>query len=129
MKLSIIIPVYNEENHIGEIVPQVLNAPIDISKEIIIVDDGSTDKTTKILKKYHKNANIKIVLQPHNKGKGAAIRQGLAFASGDIILIQDADREYKICYDGRNHHRVDYAAWCCHRTDEHHAGFCHRAHP
>jgi glycosyltransferase involved in cell wall biosynthesis len=95
-KLSVIIPVYNEENHIEKIIPEVQNAPIKIASEIIIVDDGSTDKTINILKKYSPNKNLKIVYLPKNKGKGAAIREGLKFATGDIILIQDADDEYSV---------------------------------
>jgi len=93
MKLSIIIPVYNEENHIEEVIARVQKAPIDISREIIIVDDGSTDKTGKILKK-NREENIKTVYFPKNKGKGAAIRKGLTIAKGEIILVQDADLEY-----------------------------------
>lgn len=96
MKLSIIIPVYNEENHIEKIIPQVQKAPIKIKSEIIIVDDGSTDKTVNILKKYAGQRNLKIVLQPKNRGKGAAIREGLKYVTGDFILIQDADDEYSV---------------------------------
>jgi glycosyltransferase involved in cell wall biosynthesis len=95
-KLSIIIPVYNEENHIEKIITEVQNAPIKIASEIIIVDDGSTDKTIDILKKYSTNKNFKIIFLPKNKGKGAAIRKGLKLATGDIILIQDADDEYSV---------------------------------
>lgn len=96
LKVSIIIPVYNEENHIEKIIPQVQKAPVDIEKEIIIVDDGSTDKTAKILKKYQKFKNIKIIFQTKNKGKGSAIRRGLKETRGEIILIQDADDEYSV---------------------------------
>lgn len=96
MKLSIIIPVYNEENHIKEVISQVKNAPIKIEKEIIIVDDGSFDKTTQILRKYLSDKEIKLVFLKKNMGKGNAIRAGLAKSKGDIILIQDADMEYSV---------------------------------
>ena len=93
MNISIIIPVYNEERHIKEVISRVKNAPIKIEKEIIIVDDGSTDKTAEILKK-NKDKILKVVYLNKNIGKGGAIRKGLEFASGEIILIQDADLEY-----------------------------------
>lgn len=97
MKISIIIPVYNEEKHIEEVILQVQKAPINIEREIIIIDDGSTDKTAKILtdiKRKNLKRNIKIISLNKNQGKGYAIRCGLSVASGDIILIQDADLEY-----------------------------------
>lgn len=97
MKISIIIPVYNEEKHIEEVILQVQKAPIKLEREIIIVDDGSTDKTAKILaaiKLKNLERNIKVISLNKNQGKGNAIRRGLAVASGDIILIQDADLEY-----------------------------------
>lgn len=95
IKLSIIIPAYNEEKTIKEIINRVVKVPLDnIKKEIIIVDDFSTDKTREILKKI-KNSNIKIFYHLKNIGKGGAIRTALKHARGDIILIQDADLEYK----------------------------------
>jgi len=94
MKLSIIIPVYNEEKHIEKVVEDVLKTPVKFEKEIIIVDDGSRDKTRQILKKYGSRKGFKIVLQSKNSGKGAAIRAGIKEVSGDIVLIQDADFEY-----------------------------------
>lgn len=96
MKLSIIIPVYNEKSHIEEVISQVKNAPIKIEKEIIIVDDGSFDKTTQILKKYLSDKEIKLIFLKKNMGKGNAIRVGLAELKGDIVLIQDADMEYSV---------------------------------
>ena len=94
MKLSIIIPAYNEENSILEILDRVKKAKLDgITKEIIVIDDFSTDNTKKILSEL-KDSSIKIFFHQQNQGKGAAIRTGLKHATGEIILIQDADLEY-----------------------------------
>jgi len=94
MKLSIIIPVYNEEATILETIKQVKKARIGkIKKEIIIIDERSSDKTKKILEKI-KNSNLKIIFHKKNKGKGASIKTGLNYCTGDIIIIQDADLEY-----------------------------------
>lgn len=96
MKLSIIIPVFNEEKNIEKIISLVFKVPLDMTKEIVIIDDGSKDKTAQILKKYQTNKNIKVIIQPKNQGKGTAIRCGLKEVTGDIVLIQDADMEYSI---------------------------------
>ena len=93
MKLSVIIPCYNEENTLNRILDKVLNEN-SIEKEIIVIDDFSTDNSRKILENYNKKNKIKLVFNTKNRGKGYSIRQGLALASGDIILIQDADLEY-----------------------------------
>ncbi len=92
MKLSVIIPVFNEKNTIEEIIKRVL--AVDISKEIIAVDDGSTDGTTEILKKIAENNEIKVLYHQKNLGKGAAIRTALEKVTGDYVIIQDADLEY-----------------------------------
>lgn len=90
-KLSVIIPVYNERKTILEILKQV--QAVKLKKEIIIVDDFSTDGTREILKKIN-NKDIKIVFHGKNFGKGRAVRTGIKNISGDIVVIQDADLEY-----------------------------------
>ncbi len=96
MKLSVIIPCYNEEKTIAEILEKVARADIgQVKKEIIVVDDGSGDKTAEIvLKKKKENTNIIFIRSKKNGGKGRAIRIGLKKAKGDIVIIQDADLEY-----------------------------------
>ena len=91
IKLSVIIPAYNEKTTILKIIKRVKN--VKIPKEIIIIDDFSTDGTREILRKI-KDKNIKIIYQPRNFGKGYAIRTGIKYVGGDIIIIQDADLEY-----------------------------------
>lgn len=92
-KLSIVIPIFNEKNTILEIIKKVEAVQLPLDKEIILVDDGSTDGTREILQ----NLNVekyKIFYHEKNQGKGAAVRQGFSQADGDIIIIQDADLEY-----------------------------------
>jgi glycosyltransferase involved in cell wall biosynthesis len=92
MLLSIIIPVYNEKNTILEVLEKI--DEIHLNKEIIIVDDGSTDGTRKLLTQFNESENIHIYLHSKNIGKGMAIRTAIPHCSGNIIIIQDADLEY-----------------------------------
>lgn len=95
MKLSIIIPVYNEKATIKELLTRVLKTQLPIESEILVIDDGSTDGTTQILKSQQERwPKIKFFFHKINLGKGAAVRTGLVNARGDIFLIQDADLEY-----------------------------------
>lgn len=92
MEISVLIPVYNEQNTISNIIQKVLS--LETEKEIIVIDDGSTDNTPEIIRRLlSENRKIKAIFHEKNKGKGAAIRTGLKEATGDYIVIQDADLE------------------------------------
>jgi glycosyltransferase involved in cell wall biosynthesis len=93
MKVSVVIPVYNEVSTIREIVVRV--QAVDLNKEIIIVDDGSTDGTRELLQEITlSHENVRVLYHDRNQGKGAALRTGFESATGDIVIIQDADLEY-----------------------------------
>lgn len=91
MKLSVVIPVYNEKNTVQEVIEKVAETPYD--KEIIVVDDCSSDGTTEVLKSLNQNG-VHVFYHEVNQGKGAALRTGFAKTTGDIVIIQDADLEY-----------------------------------
>jgi glycosyltransferase involved in cell wall biosynthesis len=101
MKISIIIPVFNEKKSIEEIIKRVQAVDVGLEKEIIIVDDCSQDGTRQILEKLN-YPNMKLFFHSKNKGKGAALQTGFSKAEGDIILIQDADLEY----DPKEYHKL-----------------------
>jgi glycosyltransferase involved in cell wall biosynthesis len=100
VKLSVLIPVYNEERTVEEVVRRVCT--VAIPKEIILVDDGSQDRSRQILERLMQatetggdpSNQIKVVLQPFNQGKGAALKEALRHVTGDIVIVQDADLEY-----------------------------------
>jgi len=97
MLLSVVIPVYNERQTLLEIIRRVLAAPIELERELIIVDDCSTDGTAELyprLESEFPDANIRVLRHTVNQGKGAALRSGFAAARGDIVIVQDADLEY-----------------------------------
>lgn len=96
MKLSIVIPVFNEAATLREIVRRVIQVEVGGDKELILVDDGSTDGTRDLYPEIQKEYGdrVRVILHERNRGKGAALRTGFEQASGDIVLIQDADLEY-----------------------------------
>ena len=93
MKLSVVIPVYNEAATVAELISRVQS--VDVPKEIIVVDDGSADGTAAELKRLQQQfENMTVLVQPRNRGKGAVLRLGFQHATGDFVLVQDADLEY-----------------------------------
>lgn len=92
MKLSVIIPVYNEVESIETILKRVQDTKL--AREILVIDDGSKDGTRDILKKLDGKKGVRVILHEKNQGKGAAVRTGMSAAKGDVLLIQDADLEY-----------------------------------
>src|SRR5205085_7964826 len=91
-RLSVVIPVYNEQQWIRELIRRVQAVPL--PKEIILVDDCSTDGTCDALRELEAEPDIRVIYQPVNRGKGAALRIGFQVATGDVVVVQDADLEY-----------------------------------
>jgi glycosyltransferase involved in cell wall biosynthesis len=91
--LTVIIPAYNERNTIVEVLRRIRAVELPVSLEVLVVDDGSTDGTDKVLGAVH-DSTVRVLTHPVNRGKGAAIRTALEKATGDLVLIQDADLEY-----------------------------------
>jgi glycosyltransferase involved in cell wall biosynthesis len=92
-KLSVIVPIYNERNTVAEVVRRMRAVELPVEREILLVDDGSTDGTRDVLRQLS-DSTVRVLMHPHNRGKGAAIRSGLEQVGGDLVLIQDADLEY-----------------------------------
>ena len=102
MRVSIVMPCFNEIRTIDAILTKVLSVPLSCEREIIIVDDYSTDGTREYLCKLNKPNEVKLILHDINRGKGAALRTGFSYATGNIIIIQDADLEY----DPNEYHKL-----------------------
>jgi glycosyltransferase involved in cell wall biosynthesis len=94
--LSVVIPVYNEAASVAQLIERVRRAPVEIPREIIVVDDASSDGTAEILKdaEASSSGDLRLIRHVANRGKGAAVRTGLAAARGEVVVIQDADLEY-----------------------------------
>ena len=96
MKISLIVPIYNESVHLEQFLQQIDNLFINAEKEVVFIDDCSKDTSWQILKNFPFKSNVIIEQQPKNQGKGAALRRGFELATGDVIGVQDADFEYSL---------------------------------
>jgi glycosyltransferase involved in cell wall biosynthesis len=91
--LSVVVPVFNERNTVAEIIRRIRSVDLPVKLEVVVVDDGSSDGSDKILAALQ-DSTVRVIQHPHNRGKGAAVRTGIEAARGDLVLIQDADLEY-----------------------------------
>lgn len=97
MKLSIIIPIYNEAATAAALLDQIVAMSLEgVEKELVIVESGSTDGTTDIVRRYEGKPGVRVVYEDRPRGKGAAVRKGLSLITGDVFVIQDADLEYSV---------------------------------
>lgn len=94
MLLSIVIPVFNEKNTLLEIIKKIDNLPSNLNREIILVDDGSTDGSREILKNLQSRSDVKVIFKESNTGKGDSLKVGFKNSKGDYVIVQDADLEY-----------------------------------
>ncbi len=94
-KLSLVIPVWNEERTLEQLLAKVESLDIPLAKEIILVDDGSSDSSRQILQKYAGNPMYKVLFNDHNMGKSQTVKHGIIASTGDLVVIQDADLEYE----------------------------------
>lgn len=97
LTLSVLVPVYNEEATVYELLRRVTAVPLPLQKEVVVVDDGSRDRTREEVERFrreHPQANIRLVPHGQNRGKGAAVRTALQQATGDLVIVQDGDLEY-----------------------------------
>lgn len=90
--LTVVVPVYNEVHTVARVVDSVLALPVE--KQVVIVDDGSSDGTQQVLQRYRNRTGIEVLIHEQNQGKGAALQNGFRLAKGDIVIVQDADLEY-----------------------------------
>ena len=93
-KLSIIVPIYNEEKTLEEIIQQLVSLPLGVEKEVILVNDASQDRTIEILQQYQEKEGFIVLHNPQNLGKSQTVKKGILQSTGDLVVIQDADLEY-----------------------------------